>query len=376
MNIFLAVPYPEKDEAKALGAKWDAPSKRWYIPPKEVKNRGILLERWSVNEESLILIGEDRTFGGNELFVDMIPKTSWFSNVRSLIHPSDWDRVRNHIYNRVNHICECCNNNTKETHTRLDAHERWSFDNETKIQKLVRLVALCEFCHQTTHFGLAGIQGKTEEAKTHLNNVRLFTEDECGQHLTNASKLFKERCKVKWEIDITIITSNGIKMATNVMSNSNRVNTLPSTTLPSTTLPSTTLPSNTFDYPWLVKNNYETAYDDDVGKWMLFYDKSIMDENWIIAKELYDENKLVGVISMKCSTNYINDRASSNDNGIIIFYCNDSINEETIKSIGRNILTQMQYIEQKKIFYKTDLQTSSGTNATGNKINSCYSLTI
>ena len=30
--IFLNVPFREKDEAKSLGARWDAPSKRWYIP--------------------------------------------------------------------------------------------------------------------------------------------------------------------------------------------------------------------------------------------------------------------------------------------------------------------------------------------------------
>ena len=134
------------------------------------------------------------------------------------------------------------------------------------------------------------------------------------------------------------------------------------------------LPSNTFDYPWLCENNYEIEYGDDVGKWMLFYDKSTMDENWILAKNLYEKNKLVGVFSMKCSTNYINPRASSTSSGIIIFYCNTSINEENIKIIGKNLLIQMNYIEQKNIYYKTELQTKNGTCATGNKINSNYTL--
>ncbi|BBB18849.1 DUF5710 domain-containing protein [Helicobacter cinaedi] len=30
--IYLNVPYNEKDEAKALGAKWDKEKKQWYIP--------------------------------------------------------------------------------------------------------------------------------------------------------------------------------------------------------------------------------------------------------------------------------------------------------------------------------------------------------
>lgn len=31
-KTYLNVPYQEKDSAKALGAKWDAINKKWYIP--------------------------------------------------------------------------------------------------------------------------------------------------------------------------------------------------------------------------------------------------------------------------------------------------------------------------------------------------------
>lgn len=31
-NTVLNVPYAEKDEAKRLGAKWDAARKKWYVP--------------------------------------------------------------------------------------------------------------------------------------------------------------------------------------------------------------------------------------------------------------------------------------------------------------------------------------------------------
>ena len=30
-RLYLNVPYRQKDEAKALGAKWDAEEKKWYI---------------------------------------------------------------------------------------------------------------------------------------------------------------------------------------------------------------------------------------------------------------------------------------------------------------------------------------------------------
>jgi DTW domain-containing protein YfiP len=31
-KVFLKVPFAEKDEAKALGARWDAAKKKWYVP--------------------------------------------------------------------------------------------------------------------------------------------------------------------------------------------------------------------------------------------------------------------------------------------------------------------------------------------------------
>jgi hypothetical protein len=31
-RIYLAVPYAQKDAAKALGARWDAAQKKWYVP--------------------------------------------------------------------------------------------------------------------------------------------------------------------------------------------------------------------------------------------------------------------------------------------------------------------------------------------------------
>ncbi len=30
--LILNVPYEQKDEAKALGARWDVTQRRWYVP--------------------------------------------------------------------------------------------------------------------------------------------------------------------------------------------------------------------------------------------------------------------------------------------------------------------------------------------------------
>ena len=45
-NIYLSVPYSDKDKAKKLGAKWDAKRKKWYILSNN-EYKHILIEHWS-----------------------------------------------------------------------------------------------------------------------------------------------------------------------------------------------------------------------------------------------------------------------------------------------------------------------------------------
>lgn len=41
--FFLVVPFAEKDEAKAIGAKWDAAARKWYVPAGKDKE---LFKSW------------------------------------------------------------------------------------------------------------------------------------------------------------------------------------------------------------------------------------------------------------------------------------------------------------------------------------------
>ena len=42
-RLYLTVPFAQKDEAKALGARWDPARKRWYVPEGIDKS---LFQRW------------------------------------------------------------------------------------------------------------------------------------------------------------------------------------------------------------------------------------------------------------------------------------------------------------------------------------------
>ena len=148
-------------------------------------------------------------------------------------------------------------------------------------------------------------------------------------------------------------------------------------------------PMSVNNNPWLyerlnkeAKNKIIQGDDSEVrkssfggtGKWMLYFQKDQMNLSWELARQLLKTEQINGVRSMKCSTGFTNPRSSCSETGIIIFYCNNSDNEQYIIQIGKNILDLFKYKEQKYIYFKTDEQTEMGTIATGNKTNSKYKL--
>lgn len=201
MKTYLNVPFKDNQQAKALGARWDPQQKQWYAPNGEEA----LVQQWPAMSPLTEIIGEDRAFGGNLLFVDLIPKSCWFTNVRSAIE--DWGSLRKLVYERANHQCECC-----QAKTPLEAHERWHYDDATKTQKLMRIIALCSACHETTHMGLASLKGHKERATQHLVKVTGMTNEQAQEHIKNAFTVWRERNRFQWHLNLSILTNSGIKL--------------------------------------------------------------------------------------------------------------------------------------------------------------------
>lgn len=137
-------------------------------------------------------------------------------------------------------------------------------------------------------------------------------------------------------------------------------------------------PTETTEDYWVYhgKSSLVSSELKDIGKWMLFYPKSNLDSKWAEFCSLYDENKLPGILSMKCSTSLKSSRSNNDSEGVIILYCNNSSNETEILNIGKRLVPYIQDYPSKTIYYKTDKQTRIGTKATGTITNHTYSITI
>jgi hypothetical protein len=210
-RVYLDVPFAEKDEAKRHGARWDPKARRWFDPHPPTTG----LQRWAaLPDVPELLPGEDRSFGAG-LFVDMVPSSCWFTNVRSCVSQRDWERLRRMVTGRAGQRCEVCGAGPggEPVTSRLDVHERWAYDDAQRVQTLRRLICVCEACHESTHLGLANIRGRAGQALAHLQQITGMTDDQIARHVDDANRAFTTRSARTWELNLAMLTDAGVTLA-------------------------------------------------------------------------------------------------------------------------------------------------------------------
>ena len=151
------------------------------------------------------LPGEDRSFGGNDFYVDMLPAIAWGMNFRNSMSTAHWKEISKYVRDRADGKCEIC---SSERHP--EAHERWLFDASTKTQKLARIICLCELCHLGTHWGYTGNIGRTEEVGAHIREVTGWSKEEFSSHLRDRKA--QRPSELNWILNLSMMEAIGIKL--------------------------------------------------------------------------------------------------------------------------------------------------------------------
>lgn len=144
------------------------------------------------------------------LCVELVPKTCWYSNVRSIVTKTQWNAIRKIVASEAGNVCEICGGKGKK-HP-VECHEIWSYDDKTLVQKLEKLIALCPNCHSSKHFGLAEIMGKRDFVIKHLMKVNGITKTVVEKHIQDSFIEFSERSKKQWTLDVSILEKFGINV--------------------------------------------------------------------------------------------------------------------------------------------------------------------
>lgn len=138
--------------------------------------------------------------GEIKLTIELIPETCWYSNVRTNVPKSVWDRIRHLCYKKAKYRCEICGGKGN-THP-VECHEKWEYDDKKKEQKLVGFVALCPDCHSVKHLGRTQHMGNMDEACYHIMRVNEWNDHELNRYLAEVTEVYQERSKHQWILNI------------------------------------------------------------------------------------------------------------------------------------------------------------------------------
>lgn len=139
------------------------------------------------------------------LTIELVPRTCWYTNVRSQVPRAEWDAIRRAVYRRAGHVCEVCGG-AGAKHP-VECHEVWRYDDGQHIQRLERMVALCPACHRVKHIGKASVDGRYDEAAGHLAAVNGWMAAQAEQYVRACFRTWKRRSRHEWTLDIGILES-------------------------------------------------------------------------------------------------------------------------------------------------------------------------
>lgn len=140
---------------------------------------------------------QDKQF---KLNFELIPDSCWYSNLRSILQPKMWEVVRHDAYDRAEGKCMICGKVCR----RLEAHERWSYDEKKHVQKLEDVVAVCHNCHSVIHIGRTQLVGNDNRAITHFCKVNGCKYMDYVHALGEANRVHQRRNKVsEWKLDLS-----------------------------------------------------------------------------------------------------------------------------------------------------------------------------
>jgi len=141
---WLDVPFAEKTSQSGRGPVGPT-AKRWHDP--DPRRRAIPASCPMDRRAEVPTCCRERPNVRSGLFVDMVPESCWFTNVRTCVSQQDWERLRRMITRRAGHKCEICGATENRTVERRLRPTSGGLRRAQRRQALRRLICLCSPCH-------------------------------------------------------------------------------------------------------------------------------------------------------------------------------------------------------------------------------------
>ncbi|ASV44250.1 hypothetical protein PBI_SCTP2_235 [Salicola phage SCTP-2] len=137
------------------------------------------------------------------LEIELVPKTSWYQNLRKALSNKDWEIVKKETFKNASYRCEICNG--KGNKHPVECHEVWEYDDINHIQTFIRPIALCPLCHQAKHLGLQLKLGRFDQTVRHIKKLNRMTDQEIDSYVMKCFQQHNQRSKHNWTVDMSAI---------------------------------------------------------------------------------------------------------------------------------------------------------------------------
>lgn len=134
------------------------------------------------------------------LSADLLPPSMHGSNVRTLLTRTRWNALCVPVRAAAGEVCEVCGGAGTRA---LDVHERWLYGDG--VQRLERLIALCQGCHMTQHIGYAGMQGLGEQVLAQLQKVNGWTRRQAVADVVRAQLRYEGLGEQSFDLDLSVL---------------------------------------------------------------------------------------------------------------------------------------------------------------------------
>lgn len=137
-----------------------------------------------------------------KLNFELVPDSCWYSNLRSILTKQQWYALSKKVCSAAGGRCQICGRHS----SRLEAHERWEYDEGHAVQRLSAIVAVCPACHAVIHIGRTQLKGDVRAAEDHFMQVNGCSYAEYRRALGEANEAHIRRNRVpEWSLDITAL---------------------------------------------------------------------------------------------------------------------------------------------------------------------------
>ena len=137
-----------------------------------------------------------------KLNFELVPDGCWYYNLRSVLSPAQWQAISRRVRASAGGRCMICG----APSSRLEAHERWEYDEKKAVQRLADIIAVCPACHAVIHIGRTSLKGDLRAAEEHFMKVNGCSYTEYRAALGRANEEHRRRNLIpEWRMDISAL---------------------------------------------------------------------------------------------------------------------------------------------------------------------------